>query len=294
MLLAAPFVMILGGYGMRNILNIMFEKSFSTEKGYKKKYSDSKISIKTQVLVISIVLILLGTYYSYTVGIRGAMYPVTIVTGGSPFGQPSYDWMEALEWMKANIPNDSIVAAWWDYGYWISFIAGKKTLADNGTLNQTRITLLAKMFLSDEEHGIKIMKQLGAEYIVIYLGTIDVSSQQGFPYVILYGFGEEGKFLQMAKILGKNQDIYLNRSNTKGSIYTEAFWNTFLGHLIPYKFVQKQTINNQPTDIYQYTPKYPTQPNGKSKLIMVYKTSDPGYGEVIIYKLVENTHSTST
>ena len=286
--LAAPFIMILGGYGMKAFLGMMFEKSFEPQKSYKKKYSDTSVSLKTQILVVSLIIILVGTYYSYSVGVRSATYPVTILTGGNPFGQISYDWIEALEWMKANIPNESIVAAWWDYGYWISFIAGKKTLADNGTLNQTRIRLLAEMFLSDEDRAIEIMHQLGAEYIVIYLGTIDVSSQQGPTYTLLYGFGEEGKFIQMAKIAGKDPDIYINRTNTEGSIYTDAFWNTFLGKLIPYKFVQKQNVNNQPTDIYQYSPNYPTKPDGQSKLILVYKTSDPGYGEVLIYKLVDS------
>jgi dolichyl-diphosphooligosaccharide--protein glycosyltransferase len=199
--------------------------------------------------------------------------------------------MEALEWMKANVPNNTIVASWWDYGYWISFIAGKKTLADNGTMNITRISLLAEMFLSDEDRGIEIMKKLGAEYVVIYLGAIEVSSQQGGHYVLLRGFGEEGKFIQMAKILGENPDIYINRSNSEGSIYTDAFWNTFLGHLIPYKFVQKQSLGGQQVDVYQYNPKYPTIPNKEAKLILVYKTSDPGYGEVIVYKLVNTTSS---
>ena len=286
LILASPFIMILGAYGIQEILSIIFKKIYGEEKRYKKKFSEAEASLKMQIVIVAIVIILLGTYYTYDVGVKSATYPVTIVTGGAPTTTPSYDWFEALEWMKANIPDNESIAAWWDYGYWISFIGGKKSLADGGTMNATRISLLAEMFLSNEDHGIQIMKKLGAKYVLIYLGTIDISSQ-GHTFYILYGFGDEGKFIQMAKILGRNPDIYINRSNTRGSIYTKEFWNTFLGHLIPYEFIQKQQLGNQLIDIYQYYPKYPTQPNGHSKLILLYRTTDPGWGEVIIYKLVD-------
>jgi dolichyl-diphosphooligosaccharide--protein glycosyltransferase len=46
------------------------------------------------------------------------------------------------------------VMSWWDYGYWISILGGKDTLADNGTLNGTQIAWIGRMFMSTEDNAI--------------------------------------------------------------------------------------------------------------------------------------------
>lgn len=282
-ILSTPFLIIIGSYGLHYVYQELLSRLYTKKKSG--KFTQETNTIKSIIVILSFILILLSTYFSYNVSVRGATYPVTILTGGSPYAVTSNDWFEALEWMKANIPDDAVVAAWWDYGYWISFIAGKKSLADNGTLNSTRIAELAKMFLSDEETGIKIMKKLGAEYVLIYLGTQEFESQGQKFYVFYPPFGEEGKFIQMARILGVDENIFLNTTRQDGSIYTDEFWNTFLGHLIPYEFVTKQ---NNRIDIFRFSQKYPTEPDGKHKLILVYRSNDPAPGEVLIYKLVDN------
>ena len=40
-----------------------------------------------------------------------------------------------MEWIKNNTPKDAVVAAWWDYGYWISTMGERATLADNSTIS---------------------------------------------------------------------------------------------------------------------------------------------------------------
>jgi len=45
--------------------------------------------------------------------------PPTILNGGSAYGVATNDWLDALDWIKNNTPKDAVVAAWWDYGYWI-------------------------------------------------------------------------------------------------------------------------------------------------------------------------------
>jgi asparagine N-glycosylation enzyme membrane subunit Stt3 len=39
---------------------------------------------------------------------------------------PPNQWYSALEWVKDNTPENSLVVSWWDYGYWIKYI-GKRT-----------------------------------------------------------------------------------------------------------------------------------------------------------------------
>jgi len=280
-ILAVPFLAITGAIGIYEIVRLGLERIYSSKKT---KHVRSDL-IKNLLVVFVVSFILMSSSITYVFSINRSMYPPTILTGGSPYR--SNDWLQALEWIKANVKDDEIIASWWDYGYWISFIAGKKTLADNGTLNQSRIKLLAEMFLSDESHALKILKKLNASYVLIYIGSHSFSSG-GFTYYILEGFGEDGKFIQMARIAGIDPNTLYNPNNREGSIYTESFWNTFLGKLIPYTFLQKQPMQNRLYDIYMYSPKYPTSPSENAKLILVFRSSDPAPGEVLIYKIVDD------
>ena len=56
--------------------------------------------------------------------------PATILTGATT-NPPSNDWLDTLEWMKLNTPQDSVIGSWWDYGYWISTLSERTSIADN-------------------------------------------------------------------------------------------------------------------------------------------------------------------
>ena len=50
-----------------------------------------------------------------------ADYGVTIANGGTVFAHSELpDWLEALNWIKYNTPQNAVIIAWWDYGYWIN------------------------------------------------------------------------------------------------------------------------------------------------------------------------------
>jgi dolichyl-diphosphooligosaccharide--protein glycosyltransferase len=46
------------------------------------------------------------------------------------------DYREAYWWLQDNTPEDSRIMAWWDYGYQITAIANRTTIADGNTWNQ--------------------------------------------------------------------------------------------------------------------------------------------------------------
>ena len=46
------------------------------------------------------------------------------------------DYRESYLWLRHHTPHHSRVLAWWDYGYQISAIANRTTLADGNTWNQ--------------------------------------------------------------------------------------------------------------------------------------------------------------
>ena len=120
------------------------------------------------------------------------------------------DWLSALEWMKSNLPEDAIIASWWDYGYWIAVNTNRSSVCDNATLNTTQIAEVARAFLSDERTAVEIFKRLNVTHVVIF------DPIQYFEYgpVRVYfpeprGLGDFGKSYWMARIAGLDPDKYL-------------------------------------------------------------------------------------
>jgi dolichyl-diphosphooligosaccharide--protein glycosyltransferase len=95
--------------------------------------------IKISFLGAILILLLIPLVYPNSNWINSAKAPPTILNGGSSYGVATNDWLEPLEWLKNNTPEDSVVAAWWDYGYWITTMSDRATIADNFTTNSTRI-----------------------------------------------------------------------------------------------------------------------------------------------------------
>ncbi len=129
-----------------------------------------------------------------------AYSPVTIMASGVPLRAdvPILEWYDTLMWMKYELPDDAIVVSWWDYGYWITIIGNKTTLADNNTLNTTQIANIGRIFMSNETEAVKILKTYERddrrpEYIVVFT---TFSSTDGSDA----GYGDEGKWTWMAKI----------------------------------------------------------------------------------------------
>jgi len=151
-----------------------------------------------------------------------AYSPTTIAAGSMPLGsgltEPVTDWLNALNWMRVNLKSTDVVAAWWDYGYWITIIANKTTLADNGTFNSTQIAQIGKMFMSNETEAIKILDRFGATYVVVFV-TFQTDSE-GNPVDV--GWGDEGKWRWMARIAGLNDVSFGNYSLGKDGIDTNG------------------------------------------------------------------------
>jgi dolichyl-diphosphooligosaccharide--protein glycosyltransferase len=77
--------------------------------------------------------------YTYSRVINRANSPTTIATSSLSFRSDMGDWLNTLNYMRANMPPGTVVMSWWDYGYWITAIGNQTTLADNGTENATQI-----------------------------------------------------------------------------------------------------------------------------------------------------------
>ena len=221
--------------------------------------------------------------------------PPTITNGATSFRTTTDDWTDALEWIKNNTEEDAVIAAWWDYGYWITVLGERKTLADNATINSTRIARIATALVSEENEGVKILRdELHADYLLVYL----VGQRLDQNFLTIGGGGDESKKHWFMRIAGVNETEYIQQD---GFTPTAKFWFTLLGKTFPITPVGYASINQNGTfDVQpQFTPgsvalyteqvKYP--PGEEGALELVYsspsfndKSRDLMFG-VFIYKI---------
>jgi asparagine N-glycosylation enzyme membrane subunit Stt3 len=131
-----------------------------------------------------------------TRGVDSGYTPTTLISSSIPVRGQVNDWPEALTWMRENLEEDAIVVSWWDYGYWITVVGGKLTLADNGTINSTQIARIGRMFMSNETQALVELQSAPGkppEYVVVFT---TIGQAIGGPNL----FGDEVKWRWMAKI----------------------------------------------------------------------------------------------
>jgi len=79
------------------------------------------------------------------------------------------DYREAYWWLRDNTPEDARILAWWDYGYQISSIANRTTLADGNTWNHEHIALVGKILTTHVDEGYEIARHL-SDYVLLWTG----------------------------------------------------------------------------------------------------------------------------
>jgi len=157
-----------------------------------------------------LLILIIAIVPAFSRAVTAAYAPATIATSSIPVvpseGTKYQDWLEALAWIHDNTPQSSVVMAWWDYGYWITALADRKTLADNGTQNTTQIAMIAQMFMRNETTAVPMMQRYNVSYVVVFV-TYASTQQGGQPSFL--GAGEDGKWYWMVRIA--NQTSFDNQ-----------------------------------------------------------------------------------
>jgi Uncharacterized membrane protein, required for N-linked glycosylation len=123
-----------------------------------------------------------------------AKQPTQIVT--SAVGIESDDFLDALMWLKTRLPPYEPVASWWDYGYWISVIGNKTSLADNSTVNATQIGKIGLGLMAPPHIGASIFtKEFGTKYILAIMPYAIWQIDQGTA-LLLHEYPPGGDFLK--------------------------------------------------------------------------------------------------
>lgn len=236
-----------------------------------------------------------------------ADYGTSISNGGTIFAHSELtDWTQALTWISQNTPQNSVIIAWWDYGYWINVMGNRTTVADNATLNDTRIAQIGQMFMSNVTQAATLAKDMSdgrPTYVLTFITgsliqfsssteyyTLQIPAGNGFTA----GGGDESKKQWFIAIGGLNESNYLECPTIGGSVCTNvdgfnltpnAIDNTLFGQMLPFTFagyynLQAGTTSstygfdsngNPPLELFSYPPSY--QLNGGTSPFQIAFTS---------------------
>ena len=272
---ASISLIVLASLGLSLLLNEFFRKND------KKKPLDGliKISFATGIFIIFLIS---AVYPVDNNLLTSTKIPPTILNGGSVFKITSNDWIDSLDWIKNNTPKDSVIAAWWDYGYWISTLGERASLADNSTIHSDVIENIAQTFLDNPDDAWKSLIQMEADYVLVFVAGQKLSLESEESLYLLHGGGDESKKQWFMRIAGEDLSRYLHYD---GISATDYFWqDTLLGQMIPFTpvtYVNFQTNQEFPTYLSGFEPVYVKNikftEDGDGPLRLVY--ASPSFNE---------------
>merc|ERR1719460_1306503 len=79
------------------------------------------------------------------------------------------DYRLAYGFLREETPHDARVMAWWDYGYQITGVGNRTSIADGNTWNHEHIATLGRTLTNPEKKAHNIMKHL-ADYVLVWAG----------------------------------------------------------------------------------------------------------------------------
>jgi dolichyl-diphosphooligosaccharide--protein glycosyltransferase len=219
LVLMAPAFSLLASVGIVGVLKpfttlLREPPKIITKKRYALEHVGKEFS-GTAVLLIFIVLMTNFAFSPQSGGIpkvySQAYVPITITAGSIPIApnKPVAEWLDMLQYLN-NLPQSSkvVVCSWWDYGYWLTMLGNVTSLADNATINGTQIENIGFIFMANETNALKMLKVYDAKYILVFT-TLYSQVSNSVEYASWAGYGDEGKWMWMARISGKAQSRFV-------------------------------------------------------------------------------------
>jgi dolichyl-diphosphooligosaccharide--protein glycosyltransferase len=192
--------------------------------GVKKKHVLDQVGREYSGAAVLLIFLVLMTNFAFPTPkvYRQAWAPVTITAGSLPIlpNEPVDEWLNMVEWVNTNLDKDTVVCSWWDYGYWLTILGNVTTLADNGTVNRTQIENVGFTFMANETQSLKMLKKYDAQYILVFTTLALGQAQQGQYFAQWIGYGDEGKWMWMARISGASKQRFIEN----GFIDEEYAW----------------------------------------------------------------------
>ena len=225
LVLLAPAFGLLASVGILGILKPFYTLLRESPKVITRtKHRLEHVGREFSGATVFLIFLLLVTNFAFSPQTGGApkvygqaFAPVTVTASSLPIvpNQPVGEWLNMLSWTKNNLGSTTVVCSWWDYGYWLTMIGNVTSLADNATINSTQIENIGFVFMANETQSLKMLEKYNASYVLVFTTLGIQSSSQyssyGYYYVASFaGYGDEGKWMWMARISGQARDRFID------------------------------------------------------------------------------------
>jgi len=226
----APAFAIIAGIGILGVLKpfytLLQESPRNIAKTKRKLARVSKEYSGVAIFLIFMLLVSSLAFSPQTGGLPRAInqaYTPTAISGSSlPIGGSSLTtsvdaWINTLDWVKSHVPSNNVVVSWWDYGFWLTYLGNCTTLNDNTTENTTQIENVGFIYMANETQAMQMLSTYNnkdnpgrVNYILVFT-VLGISQTSTGSYVAIpAGYGDEGKFVWMARISGDAKNRLIN------------------------------------------------------------------------------------
>ncbi len=259
-LLAPAFALLLsvGVIGLIKPFYTLLRES-SGQVVVKSKRNLRRVGKEFSALAIILIFTLLISNFAFSATTSGeprvytSVYtPITISSASLPLSQPNEQipyWLNMLSYTRSNLDSTTVVSSWWDYGDWLGIYGNVTTLCDNTTVNGTQIENVAYSMMANETQCIKMLKNYDAEYILVFpVLQLEISSSGGLTGNVSFaGYGDEGKWMWMARISG-GAETRFRQSGYMNNQYSWANETAFGNYTTSTTGLQKWAWNDMGTN----------------------------------------------
>lgn len=209
LLLLAPAFSLLASVGIIGILrpfNALLREPVKVT--VKKRYALERVGKEFSGAAVLMIFLIVMTNFAFPMPkvYRQVYAPVTVTAGSLPVvpNEPVREWLDMLEY-TTYLGATTVVCSWWDYGYWLTVLGNVTTLADNATVDTTQIQNIGFIFMTNETQALEMLKRYDAQYILVFTTFALGQTSDGQYYAGWAGYGDEGKWMWMARISGKSK-----------------------------------------------------------------------------------------
>lgn len=198
-LIFAPAAALVGAYGLVNVLKIFGsyykEQRLEIRRRRKKLLRRRKTLGKKEIYAVYLLVgfLCISQVVHATDLATTQLSHSQLVPGGV-----LHDWEYSLTWMRSNLPGDTVVVSWWDYGYWLTPIGNVTSVNDNANRDIAKDGMTGiSLMQTNEIYSAQMLKELHADYLLVYFGYF----YDGLG-------GDEGKWQWMVRIPNNYYDKY--------------------------------------------------------------------------------------
>ena len=153
-------------------------------------------------------------------------------------------WWDVLTTLRNESPPDTIINAWWDYGYWIKYVAERRVIADGGSLSTHVSHWFARALVAaDERESLGLLRMLdcGSD------ATPEPEGRRGaYGKLVGYGVDEITAHAMVVALAGLDQDAartYLGAHGLADAAQTDVLASTHCTPPVAYLLLSTDQID---------------------------------------------------